>query len=109
MDWIATAYGMAAVASVSFLAWAVLDLSEAQDLSIRLSCRRIWRWRRRQGDQVAVGVAHLRQRGIVALVILAKRDAGTLQPLALGCDVADYQKQGSVTREIGVGRGCNPP
>ena len=45
--------------------------------------------RRRQGDLVAVGVAHLRQRGVVTLDVFAKRNAEILQPLALRRDVVD--------------------
>ena len=41
---------------------------------------------------------------VECLDIVAKRDVEIPQPLALRCDVADYQKQGSVAREIVVGR-----
>lgn len=59
------------------------------------------------GDLVTIGVAHPRQRGIVALNIIANRDAET-QSLSLLRSAGNDQKWASATREIVVGHELQP-
>ena len=57
------------------------------------SCRREGPGGRRgQSDEVAVGIAHLRQRRIVALDVVPEHDPQALQPAALGLEIVDVKE-----------------
>ena len=47
---------------------------------------------RGEGDEIAVGIADLRQRRIVALIVVAECDPQPVEPAALGGEIGDIQE-----------------